>query len=79
MEDGQKRKAMDDSSRGKGKKKKGESSSDLALEHNPLYFPDDRDQERYNLDCSLKKVLNGHWINHDFFDSYNFEYSSKKG
>ncbi|PSS08035.1 Disease resistance protein [Actinidia chinensis var. chinensis] len=58
--------------RGKKKKKKREAS-----EWDPLYFHDDRDQERYNLDFSLRKVLNGRWIDYDFFDSYHFEYSSK--
>ena len=42
---GQKRKAQDKSSNGKDKKTKGES-----IESDPLYFHENRDQERYNLD-----------------------------
>ena len=48
-----------------------------ALQKNVLYFAEDKGQERYNLDFSLKKVLNDWWIDYDFFDAHNFEYSSK--
>ncbi|GFY99249.1 hypothetical protein Acr_13g0006500 [Actinidia rufa] len=72
---GQKRKAMEDS--GKGKKKKGESSSNVNQERDPLYFLEDRDLERYNLDFSLRKVINSRWIDNDFFDTHNFDFSSK--
>ena len=58
MAKGQKRKAQDDSGKQNGKKKKGESSS-APSEHNTLYFDEDSDQERYNLDFSLRKALNG--------------------
>ena len=69
---GQKRKAQDESSKGKDKKTKRET-----IEYDPLYFHEDREQEMYNLDFSNRKVLNGRWINYDFFDSYHFEFSSK--
>ncbi|GFY88780.1 hypothetical protein Acr_06g0007200 [Actinidia rufa] len=72
---GQKRKAVKDS--GKGKKKKGESSSNVDQERDPLYFLEDRDLERYNLDFLFRKVINGRWINYDFFDAHNFDFSSK--
>ena len=73
---GQKSKVKDDSGKGKGKKKKGESSFAPALERNVLYFAEDKAQERCNDDFSLRKVLNGRWINYNFFD-YDFEYSTK--
>ena len=43
----------------KGKKKKGESSLTPALERNVLYFTEDKTQEMYNVDFSLRKVSNG--------------------
>ena len=77
MEKGQKRKAQGDTDKEKGKKKKGESSLVPALEHDSLYFIEDEAQERCNLDFSLRKMLNGRWIDYRFFDYHNFEYSSK--
>ena len=81
MDKGRKRKAQDDSGKGKRKKKKKkkkeESSSTLTFERNTFYFVEDTSQERYNLDFSLRKVLNGLWIDFDFFDVHNFEYSVK--
>ena len=74
---GQKRKAQGDSSKRKGKKKKGEASSAPTLERNILCFDEDEGQERYNLDFSLRKILNGRWIDYNFFNSHNFEFSSK--
>ncbi|GFS30444.1 hypothetical protein Acr_00g0011930 [Actinidia rufa] len=76
MSKGQKRKATGNSRKGKRRKtKKGESSSAPALERNMLYFGKDNSQERYNLDFSLRKVLNGRWIDYSFFDSHNFEFN----
>ncbi|GFS41456.1 hypothetical protein Acr_00g0074460 [Actinidia rufa] len=72
---GQKREAVEDL--GKGKKKKGESSSNVNQERDPLYFLEDRDLKRYNLDFSIRKVINGRWIDYDFFDTHNFDFSSK--
>ena len=69
--------AKDDSSKGKGKKEKGESSSSPTLERNTPYFTKDKDQERYNINLSLHKVLNCRWIDYNFFKSYNFEFSAK--
>ena len=40
-------------------------------------MPEDKDQERYNIDFSLYKVLNGRWVDYSFFDLYNFEFSTK--
>ena len=68
-----------DSSKDKGKRKKGESTSTLALERNVLYFDEDKSQERYNIDFSLSKVSNGRWVDYNFFDLYNFELSMKLG
>ena len=42
-----------------------------------LYFAKDASQERYNLDFSLRKVLNGRWVYYGFFDSHHFELSKK--
>ena len=72
MAKGQKRKATNDLSKEKGKNKKRESSSALVLEWNTLYLDKDMSQERYNLDFSFRKVLNGRWINYSFFNSHNF-------
>ena len=76
---GQKRKASVDTSKDKGKKQKGESSASgsASQERDPLYFLEDRDLERYNLDFSIRKVINGRWIDYDFFDAHNFTFSSK--
>ena len=73
---GQKRKAVGDTSKDKGKKQKGESSASASQERDPLYFLEDRDLERYNMDFSLRKVINGRWIDYDFFDAHNFAFSS---
>ena len=59
----QKRKAKDGTNKGKSKKKKGKSSSTTAQECNMLYFDKDASQERYNLNFSLGKILNGRlWL-----------------
>ena len=75
----QKRKASVDTPKEKGKKQKGESSASgsASLERDPLYFLEDRDLERYNLDFSIRKVINGRWIDYDFFDAHNFTFSSQ--
>ena len=73
----QKRKSKDDPNKDKGKKKKGESSFAPALERNVLYFAEDKAQERYNNEFSLRKVSNGRWIDYNFFDSHHFEFSWK--
>ncbi|GFS33116.1 hypothetical protein Acr_00g0026400 [Actinidia rufa] len=73
----QKRKAQDDANKEKGKKKKGESSSAPTFEQNILYFDEDAGQDKYNLDFSLRKVLNGRWVDYAFFDSHHFEISMK--
>ena len=73
----QKRKAKVDSDKGKREKKKGDLGSTPALEQNTLYFTENKDQERYNIDFSLRKVLNGRLMNYNFFKSYNFEFSAK--
>ena len=31
----------------------------------------------YNIDFSLRKVTNHRWVDYNFFDSYNFEFSVK--
>lgn len=78
-EKGQKRKSKADPRKDKGKKKKGESTSTSvpSLEQNVLYFDKDESQEMYNVDFSLQKVSNGRWIDYNFFDSHNFEFSMK--
>ncbi|XP_057466438.1 uncharacterized protein LOC130755883 [Actinidia eriantha] len=77
MAKGQKRKAQTNMSKGQSKKKKGELSSTTAQERNTLYFKVDTSQERYNLDFSLRKILNGRWVDYGFFDSHHFELSMK--
>ena len=77
---GQKRKSKVDSSQDNGKmkkRKKGESTSITALEQNELYFNEDKAQERYNSDFSLRKVSNGRWVDYNFCDFHNFELSMK--
>ena len=73
----QKKKTQEDLGKKKGKKKKGESSTAKTIERNPLYFAKDEAYERYNLDFSLRKILNGRWIDLNFFDAHNFDYSTK--
>ena len=79
---GQKRKLKEDSRKdnGKGKKsKKGEFTSTVALERNELYFNEDKAQEMYNIDFSIRNVSNGRWVNYNVFVCYNFELSIKLG
>ncbi|GFZ12043.1 hypothetical protein Acr_23g0004280 [Actinidia rufa] len=78
MAKGQKRKSKVDPSKEKGKKK-GESTFVPALKRNVLYFNEDKSQERYNIDFSLRKVSNGGWVDYNFFDPHNFEFSMKLG
>ena len=73
----QKRKAPVDLGKEKGKKKKGESSTPKTIERDSPYFAKDEAYERYNLDFSFRKILNGRWIDLDFFDAHNFDYSTK--
>ncbi|GFS30770.1 hypothetical protein Acr_00g0013970 [Actinidia rufa] len=73
----QKRKAKEDLGKEKGKKKRGESSTAKTIERDPLYFTKEDAFERYTLDFSFRKVLNGRWIDLDFFDAQNFDYNSK--
>ena len=76
---GQKRKAGVDTPKEKSKKQKGETSaaSSAPLDRDPMYFLEDRDWERYNLDFSIRKVINGRWIDYDFFDAHNFTFSAQ--
>ena len=64
MARGQKRKSKDYYSKDKGKNKKGESTSVLALERNVPYFDEDKSQERYNIDFSIHKVTNGRCVDY---------------
>ena len=77
MAKGQKRKSKGDPSKEKGRKNKGESTSVPTLERNVLYFDEDKSQERYNVDFSLRKVSIERWVDYNFFDSHNFELSIK--
>ena len=76
---GQKRKASVDTTKEKSKKQRGETSTagSAPLDRDPMYFLQDRDWERYNIDFSLRKVINGRWIDYDFFDAHNFSFSSQ--
>ena len=73
---GKKRKAKDNVGQIREKMKEGESSVPI-YDHDPLYFTKDEAYKRYNRDLSLRKFLNGHWIDLNFFDAHNFEYSAK--
>ena len=42
-----------------------------------LHFDEDKSQERYNIDFSLRKISNGRWVDYNFFDFHNFELSMK--
>ena len=66
-EKGQKRKSKANPRKDKRKKKKRKM----------LYFDKDKSQERYNIDFCLRKVSNGKWVDYNFFDSHNFEFSIK--
>ena len=63
----------------KKNKAENESTSTLALEQNVQYFNEDKSQERYNVDFFLRKIFNGRYVDNNFFDSYNFEFSVKLG
>ena len=68
---GWKKKAQGEMGKEKGKKKR-ESYSNPIFEHDTLYFAEVETQERYDLDFSLRKVLNGRWIDYRFLDFHNF-------